>query len=93
MYAQRYIPHLPAAGEVMIFDRSWYNRVGVVEDVEEVVFQWRRNSSGFRGCVAGLVSVQHNTGPQPWRGASARCLPTCRPASGSGKLVKYAAGR
>jgi polyphosphate kinase len=29
MYAQRYLPHLPAAGEVVIFDRSWYNRVGV----------------------------------------------------------------
>jgi polyphosphate kinase 2 len=29
MYAQRYIPHLPAAGEVTIFDRSWYNRAGV----------------------------------------------------------------
>src|ERR1700736_728702 len=29
MYAQRYIPHLPAAGEVLIFDRSWYNRAGV----------------------------------------------------------------
>ncbi|MFK0086912.1 polyphosphate kinase 2 [Pseudomonas sp. NPDC090755] len=29
MYAQRYIQHLPAAGEVVIFDRSWYNRAGV----------------------------------------------------------------
>jgi polyphosphate kinase 2 len=29
VYAQRYIPHLPAAGEVVIFDRSWYNRAGV----------------------------------------------------------------
>jgi polyphosphate kinase 2 len=29
IYAQRYIPHLPAAGEVVIFDRSWYNRAGV----------------------------------------------------------------
>ena len=29
MYAQRYIPHFPAAGEVIIFDRSWYNRAGV----------------------------------------------------------------
>lgn len=29
MYVQRYIGHLPAAGEVMIFDRSWYNRAGV----------------------------------------------------------------
>ncbi len=29
MYAQRYLPYLPAAGEVVIFDRSWYNRSGV----------------------------------------------------------------
>jgi polyphosphate kinase len=29
MYIQRYITHLPAAGEVVIFDRSWYNRAGV----------------------------------------------------------------
>lgn len=29
MYMQRYIPHLPAAGEIVIFDRSWYNRAGV----------------------------------------------------------------
>ena len=29
MYAQRYMQHLPAAGEVVIFDRSWYNRAGV----------------------------------------------------------------
>jgi polyphosphate kinase 2 len=43
MYVQRYIPHLPAAGEVVLFDRSWYNRAGVervmgftpVEEVEK----------------------------------------------------------
>ena len=43
MYIQRYLPHLPAAGEVVIFDRSWYNRAGVErvmgftpkEDVEQ----------------------------------------------------------
>lgn len=29
MYIQRYVPHLPAGGEVVIFDRSWYNRAGV----------------------------------------------------------------
>ena len=29
MYLQRYMPHLPAAGEIVIFDRSWYNRAGV----------------------------------------------------------------
>src|SRR5271163_1654269 len=29
MYIQRYVPHLPAAGEIVIFDRSWYNKAGV----------------------------------------------------------------
>ena len=29
MYMQRYVPHFPAAGEIVIFDRSWYNRAGV----------------------------------------------------------------
>src|SRR5499427_4473814 len=29
MYIQRYLPHLPSGGEVVIFDRSWYNRAGV----------------------------------------------------------------
>jgi len=29
MYVQRYLPYLPGAGEVVIFDRSWYNRAGV----------------------------------------------------------------
>jgi len=42
-YFQRYVPHLPAAGEIVLFDRSWYNRAGVErvmgfckeDDVEE----------------------------------------------------------
>ena len=29
MFIQRYVPHFPAAGEVVIFDRSWYNRAGI----------------------------------------------------------------
>ena len=29
MYVQRYMQHFPAAGEIIIFDRSWYNRAGV----------------------------------------------------------------
>jgi polyphosphate kinase 2 len=29
MYMQRYVAHLPAAGEIVLFDRSWYNRAGV----------------------------------------------------------------
>ena len=29
MYIQRYMAHFPAAGEIVLFDRSWYNRAGV----------------------------------------------------------------
>src|SRR5580704_17198810 len=53
MYIQRYLPHLPAAGEVVLFDRSWYNRAGVErvmgfcteEDVQKFLKQcpdWER---------------------------------------------------
>jgi polyphosphate kinase len=34
MYVQRYLQHMPAAGEVVIFDRSWYNRAGVERVME-----------------------------------------------------------
>ena len=34
MYGQRYMRHLPAAGEIIIFDRSWYNRAGVERVME-----------------------------------------------------------
>ena len=33
-YFQRYVPHLPAAGEIVLFDRSWYNRSGVERVME-----------------------------------------------------------
>jgi len=49
MYVQRYLPHLPAAGEVIIFDRSWYNRAGV----ERVM--------GF--CTPGMVTRFLETTP------------------------------
>ena len=46
MYVQRYVAHFPAAGEVVIFDRSWYNRAGV----EPVMgFAGRRRPSGSSG--------------------------------------------
>ena len=44
MYIQRYMPHLPAAGEVVIFDRSWYNRAGV-ERVMGFCSEERRRSA------------------------------------------------
>ena len=47
MYFQRYMPHLPAGGEVVLFDRSWYNRAGVErvmgftpEDQVETFLKW-----------------------------------------------------
>jgi polyphosphate kinase 2 len=47
MYFQRYMPHLPAAGEVVLFDRSWYNRAGVervmgfaTEEEVETFLKW-----------------------------------------------------
>src|SRR3977135_636283 len=52
MYAQRYIPHLPAAGEILIFDRSWYNRAGV----ERVMgFCTEEEAKGFLEVIPGFV--------------------------------------
>jgi polyphosphate kinase len=54
MYIQRYIPHLPAGGEVVLFDRSWYNRAGV----ERVMgFATEDQVSAF---FRNVVSVERN---------------------------------
>jgi len=45
MYLQRYVPHLPAAGEVIIFDRSWYNRAGVERVMGSAPPKWSPASS------------------------------------------------
>jgi polyphosphate kinase len=51
MYVQRSLTHFPAGGEVVIFDRSWYNRAGV----EPVMgFCTRQESDGFLAVVGGL---------------------------------------
>jgi polyphosphate kinase 2 (PPK2 family) len=44
MYGQRYIPHFPAAGEIVIWDRSWYNRAGVERVME---FCTEEQATGF----------------------------------------------
>jgi polyphosphate kinase 2 len=50
-YFQRYIPHLPSAGEMMLFDRSWYNRAGV----ERVMgFCTTEEHTEFMGTVNGF---------------------------------------
>ena len=46
-YFQRYVAHLPAAGEIVLFDRSWYNRAGV-ERVMGFATPTRSRSSSAR---------------------------------------------
>jgi len=59
MYIQRYIPHLPAAGEVVIFDRSWYNRAGV----EPVLgFCTPEQSQAFLQAVPGVERAMVDSG-------------------------------
>jgi polyphosphate kinase 2 len=59
MYAQRYLPHLPAAGEVVIFDRSWYNRAGV----ERVMgFCTEEQAQGFLTMVPAFESLMIKSG-------------------------------
>ena len=59
MYIQRYIPHFPAAGEVVIFDRSWYNRAGV----EPVMgFCAPKDTERFLGLVPGVEKAMADDG-------------------------------
>ena len=59
MYAQLYLPHLPAAGEVVIFDRSWYNRAGV----ERVMgFCTEEQSRGFLRMVPLFEKLMIDSG-------------------------------
>jgi polyphosphate kinase 2 len=59
MYVQRYLPHLPAAGEIVIFDRSWYNRAGV----ERVLgFCTEEQAKGFLKAVPLVEKAIVNSG-------------------------------
>ena len=59
MYVQRYLGHLPAGGEVVIFDRSWYNRAGV----EPVMgFCTRAETERFLGLVPAWEKAMTDSG-------------------------------
>ena len=59
MYIQRYVAHFPAAGEVVIFDRSWYNRAGV----ERVMgFCTPEETERFLGLVPGVEKAMTDSG-------------------------------
>jgi len=65
MYVQRYIPHFPAAGEVVIFDRSWYNRAGVERVMgfctDEMSERFLEQVPGFEKAMvdAGIILVKY----------------------------------
>jgi polyphosphate kinase len=65
MYFQRYMPYLPAAGEVVIFDRSWYNRAGVERVMgfakPEEVENFLQNASGVERAIinSGVILIKY----------------------------------
>jgi polyphosphate kinase 2 len=59
MYVQRFVPHFPAGGEVVIWDRSWYNRAGV----ERVMgFCTEEQARGFLALVPGVERAMVDSG-------------------------------
>jgi len=59
MYLQRYVEHFPSAGEVVIFDRSWYNRAGV----ERVMgFCTRAQTRRFLDAAPGIEKLMVESG-------------------------------
>ncbi|HUN58397.1 MAG TPA: polyphosphate kinase 2 [Candidatus Binataceae bacterium] len=65
MYIQRYVPEFPAAGEVVIFDRSWYNRAGVERVMgfcaEEEVVRFLEVCPGFERAMiqSGIILIKY----------------------------------
>ena len=64
-YFQRYVAHLPAAGEVVLFDRSWYNRAGVERVMgfctEEEYFEFLRSCPEFERMLvrSGIILIKY----------------------------------
>ena len=65
-YFQRYVAHLPAAGEIVLFDRSWYNRAGVERVMgfctEAECEEFFRTVPEFERCWSARASCSSNTG-------------------------------
>ena len=64
-YFQRYVPHLPAGGEIVLFDRSWYNRAGVEKVMEfatkDQVEQFYRDVPDFERMLirSGIILLKY----------------------------------
>ena len=65
MYIQRYAKHLPAAGEVVLFDRSWYNRMGVERVMgfctDDEYDRFKHNCTGFERAMVkdGIILIKY----------------------------------
>ncbi len=64
-YFQRYVPHLPAGGEMVLFDRSWYNRAGVERVMgfcnDDEYYEFLRSAPEFERMLvrAGIVLIKY----------------------------------
>ena len=64
-YYQRYVPHLPSAGEMVLFDRSWYNRAGVERVMgfctDEEYLDFMSTVNGFENSLtqAGITLIKY----------------------------------
>ena len=64
-YFQRYVPHLPAAGEMILFDRSWYNRAGVERVMgfctEDQYWEFLRSVPEFERMIirSGIILIKY----------------------------------
>jgi polyphosphate kinase len=80
-YFQRYVAHLPAGGEIVVFDRSWYNRAGVERVMgfctEEECNDFFEAVPEFERLLTGVETRSSNTG-------SRSLMRNRRPASGPG---------
>jgi polyphosphate kinase 2 (PPK2 family) len=92
MYLQRYIPHLPAGGEVVIFDRSWYDRAGVERVMgfcpQDQVTRFLQLVPGVEKAMvdSGIVLVRYWLGvSQDEQTAGSRAGSTTHASSGSSR--------
>ena len=88
-YFQRYVAHLPAAGEIVLFDRSWYNRAGV----EHVLGSARRTSTaGSCGSARSSSACSSRTASSCSSTGSRSATRSRSAASARGSTTRCAAG-
>jgi polyphosphate kinase len=77
-FFQRYIAHLPTAGEMVFYDRSWYNRAGVERVMgfctPSEYLEFMRQAPELSGCWSGRASGFTSTGSRHARGTAPRFM-------------------